>query len=71
MKVKIGCYVKEYLAGKGDMVIASWSLGFDGSTCTVGKAYEIKGISPTKNLIIENDNGVMKEYSPLHFEPLN
>ncbi|MCM3109996.1 hypothetical protein [Lederbergia lenta] len=67
MKIKIGCSVKDYLVGKGDTVIASWSLGFEGSACTVGKAYVIKDISPNKNLIIENDNGIMKEYSPLHF----
>lgn len=69
MKVRIGCSIKDYLRGKGDFVIASWSLGFEGSSCTVGKEYEIKGIGLTKNLIIENDNGETKEYDPVHFKP--
>ncbi len=69
MKVRIGCSVKDYLVDKGDTVLASWSLGFEGSTCTVGKTYEIKEISPNKNLVIENDNGVTKEYDPVHFSP--
>lgn len=78
MKIRIGCSVNDYLAGKDNTVIASWSLGFEGSGCTVGKAYEIKGISPTRfiagfgptiNLMIENDNGEIKEYAPVHFSP--
>ncbi|MFE8703958.1 hypothetical protein ACFYKX_25630 [Cytobacillus sp. FJAT-54145] len=67
MKVRVGCSVKDCFVGKGDMVTASWSIGFEGSACTVGKAYEVKSISSSKNLLIENDNGVTKEYSPLHF----
>lgn len=67
MKVKIGCSVKQYLAGKGDRVLSSWSVKQFGFT--LGNAYEIKGISPTKNLIIDNDNGETREYDPVHFSP--
>ncbi|MBE7896232.1 hypothetical protein G7L40_19980 [Paenibacillus polymyxa] len=67
MKVRIGCTVKDYLRGKGDIVLASWSIEWAGFT--VGKAYQIKDISQTKNLIIENDNGETKEYASVHFSP--
>lgn len=67
MKVRVGCSVKDYFVGKGDTVIASWSVRKLG--CTEGKRYDIKGISPNKNLIIENDNGVTKEYASVHFLP--
>ncbi|USK62247.1 hypothetical protein [Peribacillus asahii] len=67
MKVRVGCSVKDHFAGKGDMVLASWSIEWAGFT--VGKTYQIKGISPTKNLIIENGNGETKEYDPVHFSP--
>lgn len=69
MKIKVGCSVKEYLVSEGENVIASWSLGFEESGCTVGSTYKVKGISSNKNLIIENDNEEEKEYSPLHFHP--
>lgn len=65
MKVRVGCSVKDYFVGKCDMVTASWSVRELG--CTEGKVYKIKGISPNKNLIIENENGVTKEYAPVHF----
>ncbi|MNH75577.1 hypothetical protein D3C73_278210 [compost metagenome] len=67
MKVRIGCTFKDYLRGQGDIVLASWSIEWAGFT--VGRAYKITGISPTKNLIIENDNGETKEYAPVHFSP--
>lgn len=67
MKVRVGCYVKDYLVGKGDTVIGAWSVRELG--CTEGGEYKIKGISPNKELTIENDNGVTKEYSPVLFLP--
>ncbi|UOE58250.1 hypothetical protein [Cytobacillus oceanisediminis] len=68
IKVRVGCSVKDYFAGKGDTVLASWSIEWSGFT--VGSPYKIKGISPSKNLIIENDNGNTSQYDPVHFSPV-
>ncbi|MFJ8528383.1 hypothetical protein [Bacillus sp. NPDC094106] len=67
MKVSIGCSVKEYFVGKGDTVIASWAVEQFGFK--EGNKYVVKDISPTKNLIIENENGETNEYDTVYFSP--
>jgi len=66
MNIRVGCTTKDYFVNKGSIVIASWSLQWS-DDITVGNIYEIKGISSTKNLIIENNKGKIEEYSPVHF----
>lgn len=68
MKVGIGIYIEKRMVGKGDMVSIPKFKDGTWLDLTSGKDYEVKGISQTNNLLIENNSGVTKEYATVFFQ---
>lgn len=52
---------EQIFVGKGDKVFAGWQAEEYGFT--VGNEYEIKGVSPSMYLVMENDEGESEEYT--------
>lgn len=70
MKVLINKFENRHMrgqdfVGQGDKVYASF--GAEEFGFTVGNKYEIKGITPFMDLILENDIGVEDEYTVEYF----
>lgn len=57
---------EQVFVGKGDKVFAGY--GAEEYGFTVGKEYEVQGLSPFGYLVMKNDQGELEEYTVEYFQ---
>ena len=57
---------EQVFVGKGDKVFAGY--GAEDFGFTVGKEYEVQGLSPFGYLVMKNDQGELEEYTVEYFQ---